>query len=265
MLSLYMGDDVNEVQAGIDEAGRGCFAGPVVAAAVVWDNQWLIDHKDVYKELSDIKDSKKLSEKKRKTCFEFIRQHAYDWEVTFVDNQTIDQVNILNATYQAMHGALDGLDKACVDRILVDGSNFKTYISKKENQFSIPHQCVTGGDNKYLSIAAASILAKVWKNLVIKRNTIGSTTSVMARATTLKVSVRTGLLRSIVKPLECVSTCDVILIKIDLYGLDVVISLSHAHQNTQDATCNRSHGHKQGWIYLYCTRARVHSFQRKRV
>lgn len=168
MLSLYMGDDVNEVQAGIDEAGRGCFAGPVVAAAVVWDNQWLIDHKDVYKELSDIKDSKKLSEKKRKACFEFIQQHAHDWKVTFVDNQTIDKVNILNATYQAMHGALDGLEKACVDRILVDGSNFKTYISKKENQFSIPHQCVTGGDNKYLSIAAASILAKVSRDEYIK-------------------------------------------------------------------------------------------------
>lgn len=161
MLAFQYGDDADEIQAGIDEAGRGCFAGPVVAAAVVWDVNWLNTNKDVYPELEKIKDSKKVSKKDRQRLFEFIKTHALDYCVAFVDNAVVDDINILNATYKAMHTALDGLNGASVSRILVDGSNFKTYFSNKEDCFIIPHYCVTGGDNVYLNIAAASILAKV--------------------------------------------------------------------------------------------------------
>lgn len=162
MLNFYQGEDPNEIQVGIDEAGRGCFAGPVVAAAACWDANWLNDHKDDYEEIKIIKDSKKLSEKNRKRCFAFIKEHAKDFHVSFVSNDEIDKMNILNATYKAMHDALDNL-KVPFENILVDGNGFKPYMNKNEalEFFMIPHSCVTNGDNIYFSIASASILAKV--------------------------------------------------------------------------------------------------------
>jgi ribonuclease HII len=183
MLSFYYGepDEEWDTQIGVDEVGRGCLAGPVVSAAVVWDVPWLMENAEKYKtELSTIKDSKKLSEKKRKEMSEFIKMHAKAYGISFIDPEVIDKINILNATYKAMHSAIDkAIDclssspnqNSSIDRIIVDGSSFKTYIRPIYNEnddhdeydrlFVIPHVCVINGDNKYLSIASASILAKV--------------------------------------------------------------------------------------------------------
>ena len=169
MLSLYYGSDFEDVQVGIDEAGRGCFSGPVVAAAVIWDNRWLVENANSYPELNKIKDSKKITKKNRDILFDFIKEHAIDYSISFVDNDVIDDINILNATYKAMHNALDGLYKSDFSRILVDGSNFKTYLSKKVDCFIVPHYCVTGGDNMYINIASASILAKVSRDRYIEQ------------------------------------------------------------------------------------------------
>jgi ribonuclease HII len=137
------------VECGVDEVGRGCLAGPVVAAAVVW-RDGVTDER-----VRDIKDSKKLSAKKRKVVEQFIKDNAVAWSVKFVDNRRIDEVNILQATYQAMHACIDEVcAKVSIDHLLVDGNRFKPYGG-------IPHTCVVKGDNAYISIAAASILAKV--------------------------------------------------------------------------------------------------------
>ncbi len=153
MLELYLKEDCIEV--GIDEAGRGCYAGPVVAAAVIWSNE-VVGELDGY-----IKDSKKLSATKRYQLAEYIRENAVDWSVTFVNNHVIDQKNILNATYQAMH---ESLDKLIVpfDHIIVDGNRFKKYKN-------IDHTCIIKGDDKYISIAAASILAKESRDEYMKQ------------------------------------------------------------------------------------------------
>lgn len=144
MLDLYMKEGALEV--GVDEVGRGCLAGPVVAAAVVWpiEKAGILDHK--------IRDSKKVPAVQRKILAAYIKDNALDWSVSFVDNCVIDDVNILNATYMAMHSALDGM-AVPFDHILVDGNRFKVYKD-------IPHTCVVKGDATYISIAAASILAK---------------------------------------------------------------------------------------------------------
>ena len=162
MLELYMNDS-DETQVGIDEAGRGCFAGPVVAAAVIWDTSWLLDNLDVYNtQLGLIKDSKKMTKKKRKECEHFIKSNAKAYSISFIDENVIDDINILNATHKAMHNCVDTIESNFeIDRILIDGSNFKPYMSMNNNGFVIPHYCITNGDNKYLSIASASILAKV--------------------------------------------------------------------------------------------------------
>lgn len=133
------------IECGIDECGRGCLAGPVVAAAVIWPS----DMTDTY----GIRDSKKLSAKKRKELAEYIKNHAIEWHVSFVDHATIDGTNILSATFAAMHMCMDKM-QVPVDCILVDGDRFKMYKD-------IPHECVVKGDDTYVSIAAASILAKV--------------------------------------------------------------------------------------------------------
>lgn len=148
MLQLCSKSEV--LECGVDEVGRGALAGPVVAAAVIWhceyddDWEWFIH---------DIKDSKLLSSVKRKQLADAIKDHSIDWSVSFVDNKTIDNKNILQATYDAMHHAIDHL-QVPVDHILVDGNRFREYQN-------VPHTCVVKGDNTYLSIAAASILAKV--------------------------------------------------------------------------------------------------------
>lgn len=135
------------LEAGCDEAGRGCLAGPVFAAAVVID-------KDFDNEL--INDSKQISEKKRIELRKYIEEQAVDWSVAYVESIKIDEINILNASILAMHLALDGL-QCRPEFISVDGNRFKKYRD-------ISHQCVVKGDALYRNIAAASILAKTYRD-----------------------------------------------------------------------------------------------------
>ena len=135
------------IEAGCDEAGRGCLAGPVYAAAVILPPDY---HNDL------LIDSKQLSEKKRDQLRSIIERDAVSWAVGIVDNQEIDQINILNASILAMHRALDQLT-VCPQEIIVDGNRFKPYRD-------IPHTTIVKGDGKYMSIAAASILAKTHRD-----------------------------------------------------------------------------------------------------
>lgn len=135
------------LEAGCDEAGRGCLAGPVFAAAVVID-------KDFDNEL--INDSKQINEKKRIELRKYIEEQAVDWSVAYVESIKIDEINILNASILAMHLALDGL-QCRPEFISVDGNRFKKYRD-------ISHQCVVKGDALYRNIAAASILAKTYRD-----------------------------------------------------------------------------------------------------
>lgn len=148
---LLQNPDENLLYASLDEAGRGSFAGAVVAACVIW-KPGPTDHL--------INDSKKLSAKTRKELVEYIKENCIDYSIQFVDAKEIDRVNILNATMYAMHKCLDEL-KVDVDHILVDGNYFKKYKH-------IKHDCVIGGDAKYVSIAAASILAKEARDSYMK-------------------------------------------------------------------------------------------------
>ena len=134
-------------EAGCDEAGRGCLAGPVFAAAVILPS----DYQNPL-----LNDSKKITEKIRYQLREEIQQHAIGWAVAKIDPKEIDQINILNASIKAMHLALDQLKKKPV-HIIVDGNRFKPY--KK-----IPHTTIIKGDGIYSSIAAASILAKTYRD-----------------------------------------------------------------------------------------------------
>jgi ribonuclease HII len=161
MLECYKHTRQDAVVVGVDEAGRGCLFGPVFAAAVVWDA--CFDHPLV----SAIKDSKKLSKSKRKELRTFIEKHAIAYGVGSVDANEIDQINILNATYKAMHNALDAV-KVPFDHIIVDGNRFKPYMSAGNDAHFIPHTVITGGDNAYLQIAAASILAKTYHDEYIE-------------------------------------------------------------------------------------------------
>lgn len=135
------------IEAGCDEAGRGCLAGPVYAAAVILPPDY---HNDL------LNDSKQLSEKKRDQLRSIIERDAVSWAVGIVDNLEIDQINILNASILAMHRALDQLT-VCPQEIIVDGNRFKPYRD-------IPHTTIVKGDGKYMSIAAASILAKTHRD-----------------------------------------------------------------------------------------------------
>jgi ribonuclease HII len=137
----------NVIECGCDEAGRGCLAGPVVAAAVIFPSDYVNEF---------INDSKTLSEIKRDQLRKIIENEAIAWAVAFVDNTEIDKINILNASILAMHKAL-ALLKTNPGHIIVDGNRFKKYGS-------IPHACIVKGDSKYLSIAAASILAKTHRD-----------------------------------------------------------------------------------------------------
>ena len=140
----------DKVEAGCDEAGRGCLAGPVVAAAVILK-------KDVdYPELND---SKQLTEKKRMQLRELVMREALTYGIGIVSPQEIDEINILNASFLAMHRALDQL-KLQPELLLIDGNRFNPY--KK-----VRHVCIVGGDAKYQSIAAASILAKTTRDMMM--------------------------------------------------------------------------------------------------
>ena len=150
----------DKLEIGIDEAGRGCFFGPVCVAAVIWPNE----EPDVTME---IKDSKKLTEKKRNILREYIEENAIAYSVKFIHNDVIDKINILKATMKGMHECIDDIRKQLeIDTILVDGDKFNIYTD--ENLNYINHECVIGGDNTYKSIAAASILAKTHRDIYIK-------------------------------------------------------------------------------------------------
>lgn len=137
----------NKTEAGCDEAGRGCLAGPVVAAAVILPPSF---RNDV------LNDSKKLTKKKRYDLRPIIEKESLAWAVGVVDNKEIDEINILNASFLAMHRALDQLGEI-PNAILVDGNRFTAYKD-------IIHHCIVKGDEIYMSIAAASILAKTYRD-----------------------------------------------------------------------------------------------------
>ena len=150
------------IEAGCDEAGRGCLAGPVFAAAVVLPHDY---------ENALLNDSKQLSEKKRYQLREVIEREALAWAVGIVDNHEIDRINILCSSILAMHRALDGLTLR-PDHIIVDGNRFYPYhepldLMQPDNERreeATPHATIVKGDGKYLSIAAASILAKTYRD-----------------------------------------------------------------------------------------------------
>lgn len=135
------------IEAGCDEAGRGCLAGPVYAASVILPP----DYKNKI-----LNDSKQISEKNREILRIEIEKEAIDFGVGIVDNIEIDKINILNASFLAMHRAIDQL-KTIPELLLIDGNRFTPYLN-------INHECIIKGDAKFLSIAAASILAKTYRD-----------------------------------------------------------------------------------------------------
>lgn len=139
--------DKNLIEAGCDEAGRGCLAGPVYAAAVILPKSYKNDI---------LNDSKQLNEKTRYQLREQIEKHAIAYAVGIVDNLEIDKINILNASFLAMHRAIESLN-VIPELLLIDGNRFKPYKS-------IQHKCIIKGDSIYMSIAAASILAKTYRD-----------------------------------------------------------------------------------------------------
>jgi ribonuclease HII len=145
MLAQYHNKNIQE--AGCDEAGRGCLAGPVVAAAVILPK----DYENIL-----LNDSKKLSATAREKLRPEIEQVALAWAVAFVDNNEIDDINILNASFLAMHRAVDQLSQK-PELLLIDGNRFNPYPD-------IDHECFIKGDGRYMSIAAASILAKTHRD-----------------------------------------------------------------------------------------------------
>ena len=148
------------IEAGIDEAGRGSLIGRVYAGVVIWDPN-VIEPKGF-----ELKDSKKISKKKRVKIRDYIIENAIDYGVGYCEPSEIDEYNILEATMMAMHKAVKQL-KNIPDLLLVDGNRFKTCIYTKENGDSdfYNYKCITKGDSIYKSIAAASILAKTYRDL----------------------------------------------------------------------------------------------------
>ncbi len=152
MEALFSFYNENLTEAGCDEAGRGCLSGPVVAAAVIlprdFNHEWL-------------NDSKQVSESKRKILRSIIEEKAIAWAVGIVDEKEIDEINILKASFLAMHRAIDQL-KVKPEFLLIDGNRFTPYEG-------IEHACVVKGDSKYLNIAAASILAKTHRDDIMEK------------------------------------------------------------------------------------------------
>ncbi|MDG1276287.1 MAG: ribonuclease HII [Algoriphagus sp.] len=144
--------EANRLEAGCDEVGRGCLAGPVVAAAVIlpsdYSNHW-------------INDSKKLGKKQREDLISEIKEMAVAWEIAEASVAEIDKINILNASFLAMTRAIQNLGKK-PEHLLIDGNRFRS-------QLTIPYTCVIKGDGKYASIAAASILAKVYRDNMMEK------------------------------------------------------------------------------------------------
>jgi ribonuclease HII len=137
----------DKIEAGCDEVGRGCLAGPVVAAAVILPKK--------YKH-NLLTDSKQLSKEQRILLEVDIKRDAISWAIAEVNNDEIDEINILNASFKAMHLAIDKLNEL-PELLLIDGNRFNPYKN-------LPFQCIVKGDSNYLSIAAASILAKIYRD-----------------------------------------------------------------------------------------------------
>ena len=144
LLSYFMG---NCLECGCDEAGRGCLAGAVFAAAVILPPDF---------QCPELNDSKQLSERKRYALRPVIEQHAVSYAIGIVTPDEIDRINILQASFLAMHRAIDML-KVMPEHLLIDGNRFVSYKG-------IPHTAIVKGDGKYLSIAAASVLAKTYRD-----------------------------------------------------------------------------------------------------
>ena len=140
------------VEAGCDEAGRGCLAGPVVAAAVILPEK---------ARLPGLNDSKQLTEAQREKLRPLIEKQAIAWAVAHATVEEIDRVNILNASILAMHRAIEGLSRS-PELLLIDGNRFKPYLG-------IAHACIIGGDGRFRSIAAASVLAKTHRDELMQR------------------------------------------------------------------------------------------------
>jgi len=153
MLALHYNKEV--IEAGVDEAGRGCLAGPVVAAAVILPPNIKLEWYDV------LNDSKKLPETMRDNLRVLIEKESLAWSVAMIDAPEIDRINILNATYKAMHKAIGGLTIQ-PELLLIDGNRFKKYKTTE-------HKTIVKGDGLYLSIAAASILAKTHRDELMKK------------------------------------------------------------------------------------------------
>lgn len=166
MLLPYMYENLRE--SGCDEAGRGCLAGPVYAAAVIFPKDFTNEN---------LNDSKQLTEKQRYSLRSIIEENAIAWSLGIVEAHEIDRLNILNASYLAMHRAIQNL-QVLPEHLLIDGNRFR-YIKEiplyrlphqkvEERRFAnypeIPSTCIVKGDGKYLSIAAASVLAKTYRD-----------------------------------------------------------------------------------------------------
>lgn len=141
----------DKIEVGCDEAGRGCLAGPVVAAAV------LLPHNFKNKKLND---SKQMSKKKREEMENIIKKEAISFGIGVVSPQEIDEINILNASFLAMHRATEKI-KGKFELLLIDGNRFNKYKN-------VDHKCIIKGDTKYMSIAAASVLAKTARDKIMK-------------------------------------------------------------------------------------------------
>jgi ribonuclease HII len=175
-LKKYHLEDANIFEIGVDEAGRGPMFGRVYTAGVILPKDDTFDH-------SKVKDSKKFhSKKKIEEAAEYIKANALGWYVSYEDEKTIDEINILQATQKSMHTSILEVRKQYIQKmkeegnenysfhLLIDGNYFKpiTMVNKKHNKIeSIPYDTIEGGDNKYSSIAAASILAKVFRDKYI--------------------------------------------------------------------------------------------------
>jgi ribonuclease HII len=142
----------NFIEAGCDEAGRGCLAGPVFAAAVILPSGF---------RHNELNDSKQLSHRKREKLRIEIEKEAIAWAIGFCSPEEIDTINILNASFLAMHRAVEKLSKV-PEHLLIDENRFKPFPG-------IPHTCIIKGDGKYLSIAAASILAKTYRDDLMEK------------------------------------------------------------------------------------------------
>ena len=141
----------NKIIAGCDEAGRGCLAGPVVAAVVILPKGF---------KNNTLNDSKVLSQKKRDFLRPIIEKQAISWAIGIVSPSEIDEINILNATFLAMHRAIENLNVKA-ELLIIDGNRFNPYPN-------IPHECIIKGDGKFMSIAAASVLAKTYRDNIMK-------------------------------------------------------------------------------------------------